>query len=350
MSCSRIVIVTDTWNGANGLGLARGFRSLGCVTKQIDPSAHFGQWQSRKLRLVRRALRSAIATDLAQRIDAEVASFEPDLVVVYKGSLVPPAVVAAATRRSIPVVLVFPDVSFTVHGPYIPEALPLYDWVFTTKSFGVDDGRRITKKSNLSVLPHGYDSAVHRPMVLSEADRIRYGCDVSFIGTWSPKKEAVLARLAADRPELSVRIWGAQWDSATSSFPSRCVQGRGVTGDEYACAIAGSTVNLGILSERRAGASSGDMVTSRTFHIPAVGGLLLHEWSDEVVRYFDDGHEILTYRDLGELCDKVDWVLSHAEDAANVASMAHERCLADYSLTHRADQLLEVLRAEGVLR
>ena len=35
----------------------------------------------------------------------------------------------------------FPDVSFRAHGPWIPNALPEYDWVFTTKAFGLDDMR-----------------------------------------------------------------------------------------------------------------------------------------------------------------------------------------------------------------
>ncbi len=33
----------------------------------------------------------------------------------------------------------WPDVSFFAHGPSIPRAVPHYDWIFTTKSFGLAD-------------------------------------------------------------------------------------------------------------------------------------------------------------------------------------------------------------------
>ena len=94
-----------------------------------------------------------------------------------------------------------------------------------------------------------------------------------------------------------------QWERAGARL-ARWVEAREVLGAEYAKAIRLSKVNLGILSEVRKGASSGDLITARTFHIPACGGFMLHERTAEVAQFFTEGAECGMFAGAEEMIDK----------------------------------------------
>jgi spore maturation protein CgeB len=234
----------------------------------------------------------------------------------------------------------YPDVSVLAHGPWLPKALPEYDWVFTTKSFGVDDMRRLVGVERASFLPHAYDPEVHAPVALEPEDVGRYGCDVSFIGTWSPKKQALLESLAVRQPEVRLRIWGHQWKRARAKLGDR-VEGRPVVGVEYAKALTASRVNLCILSEARRGASSGDRTTSRTFHIPATGAFMLHERTEELALFFEEGSECGAFGSPEELATRVGAYLADDAERTRVAEAGWQRSVrSGYSVDDRATELL----------
>ena len=85
---------------------------------------------------------------------------------------------------------------------------------------------------------------------------------------------------------------------------------RPVVGLSFATAISCSKINLGLLSERVSGASSGDLITSRTFHIPACGGLLLHERTPDLLQVFREGESCACFDGADEMIDKIDALLA----------------------------------------
>ncbi len=219
------------------------------------------------------------------------------MLLVFKGMFVQALKRSKLLRRlGIRSYCFYPDVSFRTHGPYPPVALPRYDWVFTTKSFGLNDLREQLGMTRASKIDHAFDPDLHRPVRLTQDDIARYQCDVSFIGTWSPKKERVLTSLVSARPNLRSECGATNGIGRNAAGPlAKHIERRAVVGAEYVRAIAASAINLGILSEQRTGSSAGDQITSRTFHTPACGGFLLHERTDEVLPVFRDGSSIVCY-------------------------------------------------------
>ena len=118
-------------------------------------------------------------------------------------------------------------------------------------------------------------------------------------------------------------------------------QGTEVFGIEYAKAIRASRINLAILSEQREGASSGDQITARTFEIPAAGGFMLHERTEEAMGYFEDGKECVFYADPDDLVAKIRYYLAHEDERAAIAAAGRRRCLSSgYSVDDRVDTVL----------
>jgi spore maturation protein CgeB len=171
-----------------------------------------------------------------------------------------------------------------------------------------------------------------------------YGCDVSFIGTYSPKKEKLLAALKEALPSIHLKIWGDQWFRATAPSIKSSIQGRSITGDLYALAIQCSKINLGILNEQVTGASSGDLITSRTFHIPGSSGFMLHERNEESVQYFKEGEEAGFFDGEKELVEQVSLYLGNDSLRDRVAMAGYKRALADHSLDERAKKIIAKMR------
>jgi len=234
----------------------------------------------------------------------------------------------------------YPDVSFRTHGSLLQSSLPLYDQVFTTKTFGLSDMKEQLGITAADFIPHGFDPEIHRPVAIGEYPMENFLCDVSFIGGWSVKKESILSAIRKALPHISIKIWGSRWENCKVKELQSCIQGREITGDLYALGILSSKINLGLLHERVEGASSGDKITSRTFHIPGTGGFMLHERTNEIVQYFEEGKEVILFSDHQELIDKINYYLQQESERKAIAQQGHQRALKEHSLDHRAALLV----------
>ena len=243
----RILCCCSTWQGATDYGWLRAFRRAGhsvnqCPGQRVFPAG----WRSPALRLLRRATAPLLLADYQRALIAAARAQRPDLFFVFKGTFVTPQSIAAVQRLGAVAINVYPDVSFTVHGRLIPLALPLYDWVFTTKSYGVADLARELGVTRASFLPHGFDPETHAPVALDEMDARFYACDAVFVGTWSPKKEALLRRVKERLPGLALKIWGEGWRRSALVGSAECCT---VIGREYAKAITGAKINIAMLAK-----------------------------------------------------------------------------------------------------
>lgn len=338
----RILTTALTWQGANDYAFLRAFRTAGHSVANISPEPFRGTgWNGALLKVAKRVLQPALVRAYNERILKEAGNLRPDLFFVFKGPLIESRTLRCLREAGTVCIQFYPDVSFRVHGPYLSEALKEYDWVFTTKSFGLKDMQEQLGVTNASFLPHGFDPETHRKWTLSDRDLAEYSCDVSFIGTWSPKKTEIIRKLAEAVPGRSLRVWGDQWEKA-GKIKDVQVMGRGILGPEYARAIRASSINLGLLSERRAGASDGDQITSRTFHIPASGGFLLHERTEEALRYFEENVEAAFFEGDEELAEKVSYFLDHEDQRERIAEAGYQKSQrSGYSIRDRVQVIIE---------
>jgi hypothetical protein len=339
----RILSSCNTWQGATDYGFLRAFRRAGHSVLNLSEGEFFpGGWRLPALRLLRRMATPLLLRGYQRALVEAAEALRPHLFFVYKGTFVAPETIDAIRRLGAVAINIYPDVSFTVHGALIPRTLPRYDWIFTTKSYGVADLGRELGVSHASFLPHCYDPETHFPAALDAQEQDRYGCDAVFVGSWSPEKE-VLLRAARERlPRLALMIWGNGWDHAPALADA--IVGRPVFGREYAKAITAARINIALLTGAMGEASSGDLTTTRTFEIPAVGGFMLHERTAEAQSLFAEGRECAMFGDGPELAEKIAFYLAHPQERLAIAQAGHARCLAD---GHSADDRAAIVIAEA---
>jgi glycosyltransferase involved in cell wall biosynthesis len=339
---TKVLVVRENWLGCTGLSAFNALIRAGVQATSITEAEYLPLWASFPMRVVRRALRYTAVKEFNRALLRDVQRYKPDLLLVFKGPIVLADTLRAIGKMGIVRYCFYPDVSFSTHGPYLPDALPCYDWIFTTKSFGPGDLKTLLGISAASYLPHAYDPDVHRPHLPEARDHDQYDCEVSFIGSWSRKKAQILETFIARRPNIKLKIWGDRWQNLarTSSLRPFTVF-HGILGPAYAMAISCSKINLAIMHERVGTASSGDLITSRTFHIPACGGLLLHERSRDLLNIFTEDENCICFDDVDELVSKVDALLADDGRRKSIAQRGRESVESAHSWDHRARTILD---------
>ncbi len=341
----RVLSVGPLWRGSNAGGLFRALSRAGCLIEVIDEFYYVSlQTRKKSTKILERVLRPLQEAEFNDAIKSRINTFRPDVLLVYKGVFVQPGTLTYAKEHKCRLVLFYPDVSMTAHGTNIPKSIPLYDCIFTTKTFGITDMEAKYGVKTAVFIPHGFDPEIHRPLKIGKEEMAIFGCDVSFIGTWSAKKEKYLSHLKEKMPAVNLKIWGDQWGKVTTDILKTSIQGKPVVGDLYALAIQCSTINLGILSEQVSGASSGDLITSRTFHIPGASGFLLHERNEESVLYFVENGEAAFFDSPEEMAQKVGQYLADTAAREKIRMAGHKRALHEHSLDARAGFILNHLK------
>ncbi len=339
----RLLVVKENWLGNTGLSAFNAFVRLGTWASAVSETDYIpGQWKGFTAKLFSRLVRPELVREFNRALLHEATVVRPHLFLAVKGTFVLPETIKALRRSGVASYCFYPDVSFLTHGRNLPLVLPEYDWIFTTKSFGPKDLEQRLGITRSSFLPHAYDPQVHVPR-RPIAEMLEFlGADVSFVGGWSPKKERLLEGLVERRPHLKVRIWGNSWNRlAAGSALRQFTEFKPIYGLGYASVIACSKINLGLLHEQVRGASSGDLITSRTFHIPACGGLLLHERTTDLLKIFRDGESCVGFDGLDELVAKVDELLVDEARRKAIAEAGRRVVAAAHSWDHRARTILD---------
>lgn len=271
-------------------------------------------------------------------IDA-VKTSRPDLLWIEKGWFVWPSTLrrvrSLGAHRA---VLYSPDNYFIRQNTsrHLQRGLPLYDLVVTTKTFNVEPLQQCGARKVL-LSGNAFSPDVHAPAELSQAEHQRFGCDVSFVGRWEPERERWLEAIA----NLNVRlaIWGPHWERARSRVVQSCFRGGPALESEYAKAISGSRINLCFLSR-----ISRDYITQRSVEIPACGGFMLAERTDEHLAHFREGIDAAYFGSLDELLQRIRYYLDNDAERSRIRQAGRERCIKEgFSYDARVSQILQEL-------
>jgi len=104
----------------------------------------------------------------------------------------------------------------------------------------------------------------------------------------------------------------------------------------YSKAIAGSRIALGLVRE-----ICPDEHTTRTFEIPAIGGFMLADRTNEHLELFEEGKEAEYFGSEEEYRDKLKFYLANEAARDCIARAGHQRCMiSGYSYDDRIRHVL----------
>jgi glycosyltransferase involved in cell wall biosynthesis len=193
---------------------------------------------------------------------------------------------------------------------------------------------------NVRVLVPYFVPWIHRPLELSDGERQQYDCDVVFVGHYERdgREEYIRALIAAG---FRVRVFGGEYWNRWAPEDLRNALGTvtPVYGDEYAKALSGAKVALGLLSRLNR-----DVYTRRHFEIPACGGLLVSERTHELEGMFKDGEEVVFFSSPSELVERVRTLLADPVEQRRIRENGRRRVWQDgHDVVSRMRELVELL-------
>ncbi len=214
------------------------------------------------------------------------------------------------------------------------KSIPLFDLMVTTKAFEVDEYRARGAR-NVFVVRQAYSRRITD--AANAPPDPRFDSDVTFVGHYQPYYGKVLKAVAATGVDL--KIWGPNWPEYAKTHPwaGPLVQGDGLWGTDYACALRQAKITLCLLSKR-----IGETSTTRSMEIPAAGGFMLTEHTSEHEALYEDGREAVFFSDIDELLALIDRYLGDVAARTRIAAAGAAR--ASRSGYSEQDQTTSVLQ------
>jgi hypothetical protein len=293
-----------------------------------------GVTTSDAFRDVRSKLVRSVLGRLGRRVDLRGANGEIlrrlqegkwDVLWVDKGLVIHPRtlVQAAAILPGLVRISYSPDdmLNPKVNTPRYLATIPHYDLHVTTKTYNVAELKELGAR-RVFFVDNAFEPGVHRPVVVTEADRARLGiAPVSFAGQYEKERLEMMEGLARDGVPVVFRCYPNWPRRLARPAHLRIVEGY-AAGDDYARFLCGCKIALGFLHK-----ANRDRQTTRSVEIPACGAFLLAERSDEHLGLFREGVEAEFFGDYAELLRKTRHYLEHEEERSRIARQGHLRCL-----------------------
>ncbi|QWX83325.1 glycosyltransferase family 1 protein [Cellulophaga sp. HaHaR_3_176] len=216
------------------------------------------------------------------------------------------------------------------------NSLSLYDYIFTNKSYILEDMKNLGAK-NIKFIHNMYEASFHYPRELSNTDIEQLGGDVGFIGAWEKERFESILYLAKNG--INVKVLGdGKWNDFKTISPNLTIQ-PGVFSEEYSKALSAFKISLCFLRKMNF-----DQQTTRTMEIPACGGFMMAERTQEHQELFEEGKEAAYFSSNEELLKLCKYYLANKNERTSIAKAGLERCISSgYSNERTIKKMLDIV-------
>lgn len=180
-------------------------------------------------------------------------------------------------------------------------------------------------------LEKGFDSRIHYP-----GENKEYFIDVLFIGTYEKERFEYMNYLAENG--IEVHIYGNNWKVNKHSKLLH-IHGHEILDAEFRKMIHHSKICLNFLRQ-----INQDLITSRTFEIPATGGFMISESTNFQKKYFKENKEAVYFSSKKELLKKVNYYLNNDSERERIRENGIKISIKNrYSLECRVIELIKII-------
>lgn len=291
----------------------------------IFDEAKYERSNSLGARIIRRisgSLAGASVSRFNRDLVVAVTRLRPRAVLVVKGSFVEPD-----TLRALKDIAGCILVNFATDDPFngsachrrIRECIPQYDYYACTKKAILPDVIA-AGCPNAFYLPFAYQPSVHFvEQSACGSDLAPFDCDVAFVGGADKERTPFFIELTRRYPRIRLNLYGGYWERVAQL--RRYARGF-ATGRDYRLATAGAKLSVNLV--RRA---NRDGHVMRTFEVPAMGGTMVSERTEEHSEILGEGVEDALFSNPEELATVVGRLLENSQRRAEVSALLRERII-----------------------
>lgn len=200
------------------------------------------------------------------------------------------------------------------------------------------------------VLPiSSVDPKLHRRVRLAPQEQEEYGCDVCFVGSLTRDRQEQLAELINDRDSgrahsslarMTISVWGDILPVVGLREELKPYYRGTAYGEKMVKIFNASKIVLNFQPKDMT--HGGNM---RTFEIPGCGAFQLADRVDS--KWFTDSEDIVLFKSLNDLREKVSYYLSHNQERDRIAENGYNTAYKEYTYKERFKQLFNILNEKG---
>ncbi|WP_452232346.1 CgeB family protein [Lacinutrix sp. MEBiC02595] len=259
-----------------------------------------------------------------------------DVIFIVKGVMIYPKVLKKikTSYPNLKLVSFSLDDMFAWHNRsiYYTLGLKYYDLVCTNKSYNMTELKTLGAKK-MYFSNNAYSKNIHYPIYKENS---KYAHDVLFIGTLEKQRFESMNFLAKNG--IQVHVYTDSFDNVefANHDSNLIIHKGGLYYDNHCEAITNSKITLCFLRK-----INRDLQTTRSVEIPACGGCMLAERTEEHLRLFEEGTEAVYFNTDLDLLKKTQYLLSNDLDRVQISKKGIQRCeISGYSYQHLASNLI----------
>jgi hypothetical protein len=312
----RLLLIGGTGGTNIGESLRRGAHALQIDATLLDMAdAYRAPWVIARANWWLRQHRPTWLGTFSQRVVAECRQIKPSWLLGTGAAPVDRRALEAIAAMGVQTIAFLTDDPWNAssRSRWFLEALPAYTRVYSPRQANLDDLRRHGCR-HVSYLPFGVDPDIFFPETVNDAEMAEYESDVFFAG--GADQERVPFMTALLEAGLRLRLHGDYWHR----YPETRASARGPA----AAAVVRKSIRAAATCLCLVRRANRDGHSMRSFEVPAVGGCMLVEDTDEHRALFGpDGDAVAYFRSPSELVMVARTLLADPDRRRRLATRAH---------------------------
>lgn len=267
---------------------------------------------------------------------------EPDVIFFYRSNEIFPSTLKIIKKHNSNIKLVFYHNDNPFYGlkntlKYILflRCLKHTDITYVYRPSNILSAKKYNAKNVKLLMPHYY-SKIHLSAKINFQNKIH---DIIFIGHYEKDRGYLVNKFI--QSNINIKVFGGkEWNAVSMRYGwPKGVVNKPVYGKDYFNIISKSKIALCFLSKL-----NNDVYTRRIFEIPAIGTLVLSEYTEETNKLFASNKEIILYESTNDMISKAKYFLSNLSLLEEITQNAHKKVISSkHSEFDRAEQILKDL-------
>lgn len=345
MNRMNILVIGKFYTEGFALHIAETLAVMGHTVRRFEPgfrSGRIGGQLGHRIDQVRGVLYTSsdgIPAIRARRMRAlwDVAAAGPlDAVIVCHDFLWPDEVTELKRRTGAQIAMWFPDALVNFGRGYFMNAP--YDGLFFKDPY-IKHVLGDVLQSPVHFLPECFNPAQHWLPEDQIGNDPQYQCDITTAGNQHSWRVACYKHLT----DYDVKLWGNPaplWMNAGAV--TKMHQGRGVYNHDKVKAFRGARIVVNNLHYAETWG-----LNVRAFETAGAGAFQMLDWRPGLSQLFDDDKELISFRSIGDLKQKIDYWLPRQDERRAIAEAGMRRAHAEHTYALRLQLLLDTLGGRG---
>ena len=270
-----------------------------------------------------------------------IKNFQPDLILTMVGFHYPKKLLKFLNQIDIPTAV------WLTEDPYYmnktASIISYFDFIFTIESQVIEKYKQLGYQ-HVYHLPLGTDPETFKSTSFNQ----RYESDMCLIG-YPYYNRVKYINFLLQHTTCKVQVIGSHWKRHLNDHTNLIIKNNWINPYQVNKYFNGAKIVLNIHRPFDEEHNQNNYpiiaqsINNRTFDIASSGSFQMIDHRLDLPHYFDEGKEIISFKNEQELLDKVDYYLKHEDERTTIAERSKEKAIHHHTFSNRIETMMEII-------